>query len=247
MVLGDLNSNLDVPRNEQEAEIAATMDSIGLACATKHFRVRAHRRRILRGRWSWRRRRAEGRGERGRGWYKTKPDYFLLPSRERRKVTRCRFVMLPGHSTDHRALVALLHTGEKGNITAYRKKLQQCPLRIPRGRMSSDEKKFETLRRAVEPQQARDRPENSWIRPGTWALIDSRAAARRDGHLSRALSRRYGRKIRASLKLDRIEQARRVGEAISGHLATGDYKEAWRSLRGWYRTCLLYTSDAADE
>ena len=87
----------------------------------------------------------------------------------------------------------------------------------------------------MEPQQARDRPENSWIRPGTWALIDSRAAARRDGHLSRALSRRYGRKIRASLKLDRIERARRVGEAISGHLATGDYKEAWRSLRGWYR------------
>ena len=96
--------------------------------------------------------------------------------------------MLPGHSTDHRALVTLLHTGEKGNIVAYRKKLQQCPLKIERGRMSSDEKKFETLRRAVEPQEARARPENSWIRPGTWALIDSRAAARRDGHLSRALS-----------------------------------------------------------
>ena len=29
---------------------------------------------------------------------------------------------------------------------------------------------------------------------------------------------------------------RRVGEEISGHLAAGDYKEAWRSLRGWYRT-----------
>ena len=103
----------------------------------------------------------EGRGESGTEWYKTKPDYLMLPSRERRKVTRCRFVMLPGHSTDHRALVTLMHTGEKGNITAYRKKMQQCPLRIPRGRMSSDEKKFETLRRAVELQQARDRPDNS--------------------------------------------------------------------------------------
>ena len=55
-------------------------------------------------------------------------------------MRRCRFVMLPGHSTDHRALVTLLHTGEKGNIVAYRKKLQQCPLKIERGRMSSDEK-----------------------------------------------------------------------------------------------------------
>ena len=143
--------------------------------------------------------------------------------------------MLPGHNTDHRAIVAILHTGKKGNIEAYRRKLQQCPLKIPRGRMSSDEKKFETLRRAVEPQQARDRPENSWIRPGTWALIHSRAGMRSDGRLTRALSRRYARKIRASLKQDRIERARRVGEAISGHLAAGDYKEAWRSLRGWHR------------
>ena len=59
MVLGDFNVNLDEPRNEQEAEIAATMDSLGLACATKQFRVRAHRRRALRGGWSWRRRRSE--------------------------------------------------------------------------------------------------------------------------------------------------------------------------------------------
>ena len=126
MVLGDLNSNLDVPRNEQEAEIAATMDSLGLACATKHFRVRCYRRRRrrqLQGRWSYRRRRSE-RGENGRGWYHTKPDYLLLPARERRKVRRCRFVMLPGHSTDHRALVALLHTGDKGNMAAYRRKME---------------------------------------------------------------------------------------------------------------------------
>ena len=122
MVLDDLNANLDVPRNEQEAEIAVTMDSYGLKCATQHFRVhggRRRRRRTWRGWMSYRRRRAD-RGERGRGYYKTKPDYMLLPQRERRKVRRCRFLMLPGHSTDHRALVALLHTGERGLIEAYR-------------------------------------------------------------------------------------------------------------------------------
>ena len=77
MTMADLNVDLDVPRNEQEAEVAAKMDSFGLACATRHFSVRAARRRQMRGRWSWRRRRV-ARGE-GRGWYRTKPDYLMLP------------------------------------------------------------------------------------------------------------------------------------------------------------------------
>ena len=71
MLLGDLNVDLDVPRNEREAEIAAKLDSFGLACATKHFRVRTTRRgrrRKLRGKWSYRRRRTD-RGESVRGWY----------------------------------------------------------------------------------------------------------------------------------------------------------------------------------
>ena len=36
MLLGDLNVDLDVPRNEQEAKVAAAMDHHGMACASKH-------------------------------------------------------------------------------------------------------------------------------------------------------------------------------------------------------------------
>ena len=46
--------------------------------------------------------------------------------------------------------------------------------------------------------------------------------------------RQAGRKIKASLKLDRIERARKCGERIMEHLAAGDAKEAWHSLQGWY-------------
>ena len=37
MLLGDLNVNLDVPQNEQEAKVAAAMDHHRMACASKHF------------------------------------------------------------------------------------------------------------------------------------------------------------------------------------------------------------------
>ena len=236
MVLGDLNANLDEPRNEQEAQVAAAMDSKGLACAMRHFRVRTRRRCKLRGGWTWRKRRRKRRAESADAWYHSKPDYFLMPWRERRKIVRCRTIMLPGHNSDHRALVAKLHSGNRGCMEAYRKKMQTCPLKIPKGSpMTEGEKMFETLRQTVEKPPAQDRPENSWIRPGTWALIDSRAADRREGRLDNRLARRYGRRIRASLKADRLERVRRVGETICQHLQAGELKEAWRCLNGWYR------------
>ena len=101
--------------------------------------------------------------------------------------------------------------------------------------MTEGEKMFETLRQTVEKPPAQDRPENSWIRPGTWALIDSCAADRREGRLDNRLARRYGRHIHASLKADRLERVRRVSETVCQHLQAGELKEVWRCLKGWYR------------
>ena len=50
-----------------------------------------------------------------------------------------------------------------------------------------------------------------------------------------AEGRRLNRAIKAALKADRVERTRRAGEAVMGHLASGEVKEAWRTLRGWYR------------
>ena len=50
MLLGNLNVDLDVPRNEQEAKVAAAIDHHGMACASKYFTVRQRKRCKLRGR-----------------------------------------------------------------------------------------------------------------------------------------------------------------------------------------------------
>ena len=100
------------------------------------------------------------------------------------------------------------------------------------GPRTEGEAAFEVLQGKVETPPRREWPVNNWIWPGTWALIDQRAAMRRAGKLTQRMGRRAGRKIKASLKLDRIERARKCGERIMEHLAAGDTKEAWRSLQG---------------
>ena len=87
MLLGNLNADLDVPRNKQEAKVAAAMDHHGMACASKHFTVRRRKKCKLRGRWTWQHRRLPPGGTPGtERRYKSKPDYFLMPSRERRRL-----------------------------------------------------------------------------------------------------------------------------------------------------------------
>jgi hypothetical protein len=44
-----------------------------------------------------------------------------------------------------------------------------------------------------------------------------------------------GRQITAGLKGDRATRAAVAAEKIKGHLATGEPKEAWQSLKGWYK------------
>ena len=38
----------------------------------------------------------------------------------------------------------------------------------------------------------------------------------------------------ASLKEDQVERLRKVGKAVSMHLAKGDVKKAWKCVQGWY-------------
>ena len=58
---------------------------------------------------------------------------------------------------------------------------------------------------------------------------------RRSGKLAQRGARKLGREIKASLKADRAKRAENVATAVEGHLQTGDLKEAWRCLKGWYR------------
>ena len=51
LLIGDLNVDLECPRDMKEAEIAASVEDLGLGCYTRHFVQR--RRRHTRGSWTW--------------------------------------------------------------------------------------------------------------------------------------------------------------------------------------------------
>ena len=62
LLIGDLNSDLDFPRDRQEEILAADLEERGLRCVTRGFSPR--RTRWTRGRWTWRQRRTLQSGER---------------------------------------------------------------------------------------------------------------------------------------------------------------------------------------
>jgi hypothetical protein len=82
----------------------------------------------------------------------------------------------------------------------------------------------------------RERPANRWISDKTWAAINKRATLRRQGTLPLRVARQLGREIKASLAADRRQQAANAAADIEGHLGAGDLKEAWHTLKGWYRS-----------
>ncbi len=53
--------------------------------------------------------------------------------------------------------------------------------------------------------------------------------------LSQAAARNLGRKIKASLKADCLKHAATTASNVEGCLAAGEFVEAWRYLKGWYR------------
>ena len=54
LLIGDLTSDLDFPRDRQEEVLATDLVERGLRCVTRGFRTR--RTRQMRGRWTWRQR-----------------------------------------------------------------------------------------------------------------------------------------------------------------------------------------------
>ncbi len=94
---------------------------------------------------------------------------------------------------------------------------------------------FEELCLDVEAPPLRAQPRNQWISAPTWALIDKRAAMQQQGKLTQRAARLIGMQITAGLKGDRATHAAVAAEKIERHLATGEPKEAWRSLKGWYK------------
>ncbi len=69
----------------------------------------------------------------------------------------------------------------------------------------------------------------------SWCLIDHRANLRQRRFLCCRGGRQLKQRINALLKTDRAAQTKRTGKATDAALLTGDIREAFRFLQGWYR------------
>ena len=94
---------------------------------------------------------------------------------------------------------------------------------------------FEELVETLEKPPIKERPENAWVCPGTWSLVDRRTELRKAGLLTQRESRRLARAIRTLLKLDRQERASKADKAIMMELLAGNIKEAWKILKPWHQ------------
>jgi hypothetical protein len=98
------------------------------------------------------------------------------------------------------------------------------------------ESAFNDLQLGCDPPPPRERPANKWISDATWLLIDQRAHLHKSGKLCQRQAHCLGRQIKAALRGDRRQRAANVASEIEGLLSTNQTKEAWRCLKGWYRS-----------
>jgi hypothetical protein len=169
-------------------------------------------------------------------WISSQCDYFLGRETDRRRFQRVS-VQMPRYYSDHRALVAVIYAEGGGEeLKWYQRRMQQFPLSLPRGPMSQLDAAYEELKQDVVHPPPRERPANIWITDETWKIVDTRTLLRRKGMLSQAAARSLGREIKARLKADCLFRATTTASNVEGYLAAGEYIEAWRHLKGWYRS-----------
>ena len=192
LVIGDLNSDLDFPRDRQEEILSATMRERGMRCASRCYRPKRTRR--TRGRWTWRQRRGvPGSGQ--RQWLRSRPDYFLFREKDRRRIKCCRWIQPRHHNSDHRALVVDIKA-RPGEIARYVEGRVRLPVQPPPPEeQTKGEKLFAELCATVEEVPRRERKDLDWVRDGTWRLVDQRNSLRKQGRLSIVQGRRLGRRI----------------------------------------------------
>ena len=225
--LGDLNADIEYPKSERDVAIAEQAAAMDLVDQTRCFKQR--RRRLVRGRWTWRQMR---RGS----WYSSHPDYFLAREGMRARFKNVALRLPHTHDSDHRAIVATIHGGHRQAVKRYRRTRRRFPIRLHKfGPRTELEHAFEELKVDIEKPTTREYKRAAWVSAETWKLVDQRAQLRRDGLLTQTLARQMGRKVKASLKVDRTARAEAVATEVEGHLHNGELKEAWRSMKGWYR------------
>jgi hypothetical protein len=223
ILLGDLNVNLNNPRNDRGLQIATIVAYLGLEDLISHF----HQKCNYREKFTWWMRR-------GNSIIKAKCDYVL--GLERGLFTKIAIRNKRQYSSEHYMVMGNIASRPKRENKSYSRSRKSFPLKRNKiTPINKDDSIFDEIKSFVEKDAPNTRRWSSWISPETWKLVDSRAALRRHGKTQCAEGRKLSRNISKGIKADRNIRTQKAGESIDILLETGNLKGAWRSLQAWYK------------
>lgn len=223
IVLGDLNANLNSPRDARDAEVASLLSSNGLEDMLQHFKSRQGFRHGK----TWRMVR-EG------VQVTSRCDYLLGSDRRmfmnvQHKDPRC-------FNSDHLMVWAKMLSAPKWSNRRYLQGRMRFPLRLNKvGPQTRADTWLQELKKEKTPLTRETRARTSWISNTTWQLIDERASLRRQQPHNQKDARTLTRRIRAAVKADRKSRVEAAGAAIEAQLAANNARGAWNRLQAWYR------------
>ena len=197
IVMGELNINVEHPRDEREATIAGLLDKINLVDTSRKFTLRQCSLQKARKRWTWRQ------THRGR-WIYSQPDYIMAREGGIARLRKVGFQSPPIHDSNHCAVVAHMRRGRDGSLKIYQQNCQCFPITLPPGEQDEMTCQFEELKATIVHPGPKHHPRNDWISMETWRLVANRMMLHRTGRLCRAGGRRMKRGIWAALKTNRI-------------------------------------------
>ncbi len=141
------------------------------------------------------------------------------------------------HCSDHRAVILSILRGRKDRLRKYQRRRQTFPLTLlPEEEQDELTQAFGELQKTCMEEEWKKRKYGDWVLAATWQLIKHRSMLRCSGHLCQLGGRRLGCRIRASLTQDRVDRTAKVGGIIEAKIAGGNVQEAFRHLKGWYRS-----------
>ena len=144
----------------------------------------------------------------------------------------------PRHNTDHYMVLGCLRSAPEREHAKYLTGRKNLPLQPP-AEPTREYVIFAALRRSVPKPHARERRMNEWISEDTWRLVNERVSARRGTRVQESI-RRLIRAISASIKVDRKRRVETAGKEVETLFGADppNPREAWRSLKGWYKAAV---------
>jgi hypothetical protein len=214
ILLGDMNVNLNNPRNGRGLQIATVVADLGLEDLISHFHQKCND-------WEkftwWMRR--------GNSIIKAKCDYIL--GSERGLFTKTAIRNPRHYSSDHYMVMGTIASRPKRENKSYSRSWKSFPLKRNKTTpINKADSIFDEIKSFVEKDAHTTRRWSSWISPEMWKLVDSRAALQRHGKTQCDEGRKLSRKILKGIKADRKTRTQKAGESIEILLETGNLKGA---------------------